>query len=584
MNNYKNLTKKELLKLVYQRDKDIKKAYSAPKKVGIVWNQELNSEQVVLESDSKFAILEHNKSKSIKTSGDTDPPHIFIEGDNYHALQALTYTHRGKVDVIYIDPPYNTGNGFIYNDKWVDKEDGYKHSKWLTMMNNRLWLAKDLLSPNGIIFISIDDNEQANLKLLCNNIFEEKNFVANVPRITKLGSNQGNFYSPSKDYVLVYRSSNRIEKFNEVLSEEYKRKFKDKDEYGHYSTKSLYQSSLDARPNQRYFIECPDGTLAIPPGKMPALKEDASKIKPQCKEDKVWRWSVNSYLKKKGNLVFKKSKRTPLLDEKGNKSKWNVYTKCYLKDKERDGVRPKDWMDKYSTRLGTKELCDMGFSFDFPKSKEMLKYLINISCSKKNSTILDFFAGSGTTGHAVLELNKEDGGTRQFIVCTNNENNIATEICQPRIKKAIKGYKKEKANCHVDGLGGSLHYFKIKFVENIPHEAQLKYNISRESTGLLCLKHKLFDKVSNNQKWDIFASKNKKEFLCIFYEMQGRSLNSFMEAIKRIDGKKYIYLHSRDDIYYFESKFKNMDDYKVFSIPEKIIHSYKTTNKRSKNR
>jgi adenine-specific DNA-methyltransferase len=174
MSKYDNLSKEELLRLVERQESELKS-----KKYGLVWDSEREPEQVVLNCENNLPILKRVKGKEIRTVDEDD--NILIEGDNYHALTVLNYTHKEKVDVIYIDPPYNTGNkDFIYNDRYVDKEDGFRHSKWLNFMGKRLKLAKSLLKETGVIFISIDDHELAQLKLLCDEIFGEDNLITNI--------------------------------------------------------------------------------------------------------------------------------------------------------------------------------------------------------------------------------------------------------------------------------------------------------------------------------------------------------------------------------------------------------------------
>ncbi len=171
-------TKEELIELVHS----LKKA----KKFGLVWEDK--PEQVAIDCQTKLPVLQEVADRAI-TKADDQPTNLIIEGDNYHSLSTLNYTHAGKIDVIYIDPPYNTGNkDFIYNDHYVDKEDAFKHSKWLSFMSKRLKLAKQLLTDTGLVFISIDDSEQAHLKLLCDDIFGEVNFVGTAPRKTGAGS------------------------------------------------------------------------------------------------------------------------------------------------------------------------------------------------------------------------------------------------------------------------------------------------------------------------------------------------------------------------------------------------------------
>lgn len=197
MAKYDNFSREELIELLQKQDKELTR-----KKYGLVWDKEKEPEQVVLDCAKKLPILKNITEKDIKTND--DDYNIMIEGDNYHALQVLNYTHKGKIDVIYIDPPYNTGEkDFIYNDKYIDKEDGYRHSKWLSFMEKRLDLAKNLLSDSGVIFVSIDENEETNLSLLMNKIYGEKNFVEKIiwnKRIPKNDKGIGNIH----EYILLY--------------------------------------------------------------------------------------------------------------------------------------------------------------------------------------------------------------------------------------------------------------------------------------------------------------------------------------------------------------------------------------------
>ncbi|RYD75268.1 MAG: site-specific DNA-methyltransferase, partial [Verrucomicrobiaceae bacterium] len=289
---------------------------------------------------------------------------LYIEGDNLDALKLLQETYHGKVRVIYIDPPYNTGNDFIYGDDFsmsreeyargsgeVDEEgdamsgdedckrnpatNGRLHSGWLSMIYPRLKLARNLLTDDGVIFISIGDDEIANLKKLCNEIFGGDNFISQVTRIAKRTSDKGTHFRPTKDYILAYAKSIRdlpefgVRKVRDIgdyrFSEKDGRRYKK-------SGASLFQPSLDSRPNQRYFIEAPDGSLIIPPGNVfPEERKDGSKVKPLSNADKVWRWSVDTYRRQKHLLIFTQaSARNPLLDEHGRQSKWNIYPKVYF--------------------------------------------------------------------------------------------------------------------------------------------------------------------------------------------------------------------------------------------------------------
>lgn len=497
--DYSNWSKEELIK-------ELKKVEKR-KKYGIVWEDK--PEQVALLCKEKLPVLVEDKSKEIVTDKEK-PVNILIEGDNYHALSVLNYTHKGKIDVIYIDPPYNTGNGdtFRYNDKIVDKEDAYRHSKWISFMEKRLELAKNLLSRKGVIFISIGEDELASLKLLCDEIFGENNRIAILTRIAKKGSSQGKFISPGVDYVLVYaKNIDFTERFKAPINADYYSRFDKEDSTGKYLEKGLYQSSLNPMrgcSNQRYFIRCPDGTLVIPPGKvMPKTKKDAEQIEPRSKEDKVWRWTAKTYIENKNLLVFKKTKNSPLIDQNGKKSEWNVYTKQYLEKSIEKGFVPNNLIENATNAEATSELKSLNIDADFayPKPTGLIKYLINLSFHyDKEIIVLDFFAGSGTTGHAVLDLNKEDGGNRKFILCTNNENNICTEVCYPRIKKVIQNLEKEAKGKIVKNMPGNLKYFRTDFVDANPSDKNKRKMVAK-LTEMLCLKEECFDEVKEGHKF-----------------------------------------------------------------------------------
>jgi len=428
---------------------------------------------------------------------------LYIEGDNLEVLKLLQKGYSNKIKMIYIDPPYNTGHDFVYKDNYKDnlknyqqmtgqideegnrltsnsESDGRYHSNWLNMMYPRVRLARNLLKEDGVIFMSIDDNEVDNLKKLSNEIFGESNFIAEMTRKTKLTSNKGNFFAPSHEYILVYaKMKDKLGQFNdeEAQSEQsYTDLFKYEDDYSKYNIVGLYQPSLDSRPNQRYFIKCPDGSFCIPPGEtMPQEIFDASFVKPRSNKDKVWRWSYESYLKyDKSNLVFKETKTSPLIDENGKQSRWNVYTKIYLKDRLNDGARPVTLINKYPNSEASKELIDMKIPFDFSKPKNLIKYLIKIQHNTElsNQIILDFFSGSATTAHAVLDLNSEIKTNYSFIQIQLPEQtdeksdafksgfkNIA-EIGKERIRRAGKKIK-DSNPLHSQNLDTGFKVFKL---------------------------------------------------------------------------------------------------------------------------
>lgn len=394
---------------------------------------------------------------------------LYIEGDNLDALKLLRNTYAGKVKMIYIDPPYNTGHDFIYDDDFsktkadydaesgdYDEEggrlvansesNGRFHSDWCSMMYPRLLLARDLLCKNGVIFISIGDDELASVLDILDRVFGRPNRLGIVPRISKKGSNKGTYFRPTKDYVLAYAASkdccapfsvsieateryDYVEKTGPRKGERYRK--------GH----SLFQASLDSRPNQRYFIEAPDGKLIIPPGSVfPEEKADAAYILPRSNADKVWRWSWSSYLEKReqGLILFEHSIQSPLVDEDGAPTNWNVYEKKYEKDELNKRALPDDVIAGFLNSQATTELGKLGIPFPFSKPVGLLNYLVNLVLTDgaaENSIVLDFFSGSATTAHAVMQLNAEDGGNRKFIMVQ------LPEVCDEKSEAAKAGYK-----------------------------------------------------------------------------------------------------------------------------------------------
>ena len=355
-----------------------------------------------------------------------DTENLYIEGDNLEVLKLLQESYLGKVKMIYIDPPYNTGNDFIYNDDFkmtgeeyadetgeLDEEgnrlfrntdsNGRFHSDWCSMIYSRLMLARNLLSNDGVIFISISETEIDTLKKMCVEIYGEKNYVATIVRKTKTTSNNGNQFAPSHEYIVVCaKSISKLNGFNDSEAQEdkdYVKLFKYEDDYSKYNIIGLYQPALK-HGGSTYPIECPEGTFVVTP------------------ENKQWRWNEQTYLKNKAEnrVVFKETKTSPLLTPEGKQSKWNIYTKLYLKERLESGMRPITFIDKYTNSEASKELIKMGIPFDFSKPRRLMQYLIKICIADKDSIILDFFSGSATTAHAVMQLNAEDGGNRKFIM------------------------------------------------------------------------------------------------------------------------------------------------------------------------
>ena len=428
-------------------------------------NQNLVLDTALFDADFKHRLMASIDDLDERTDG------LLIHGDNFHALNLLQEGYREQIKCIYIDPPYNTGNdGFNYRDN-------YQHSSWLSMMENRLELGRELLGEDGMNFTSIGDDEISNLNIVYKNIFGDLNFITTITRIAKSGGNKGELYKPKKDYILfACKDKSSINKLDYGLDDtrEYnwlleefkgeKRKF--------FKGEMPYREKLDARPNQRYYIQAPDGSLIIPKGNVfPKKKEDSATVFPLSNEDNCWTWSVARYLEEKENdrFIFQKSEKSPFLDEYGKKSNWTVYKKIFEEDVEGRKIILSDILSGCENSLGTKEMDSLSLSFSYPKSSKLVEHLVK-HVSQKNATILDYFAGSGTTGHAVINLNREDGGKRKYILVEMGE--YFETVTKPRIQKVIyaKDWKDGKPNplggTRTDAPAQNSHCFKTIRLES----------------------------------------------------------------------------------------------------------------------
>ena len=558
--NYDDWSKEELIKEL-RRIKETK--------YGLVWHRDLPEEKIdiLINPDARtpnemfpnemagkpFPILKEVKTKEVNNDKGK-PINLLIEGDNYHSLAVLNFTHQEAVDLIYIDPPYNTGNDdFIYNDKirsgYVKKDDPFRHSKWLAFMEKRLKLAKNLLKKDGVIFMSIDDNEFAQLKLLADEIFDEKNFVIDVIWNSRKSVSSDAIVSLNHNHTLLYAKD--IDVLREVAKKGLKFKLQtkaerftnpDNDPRGPWTADPFDAPNL--RPNLTYPIKNPKtGKVFMPP-------------KGRC-----WRTTKEEYEKflKDGRIVF------------GKNGISKPQLKRYLSDAEEKGLTPKSiWDDVGTTTNGTQELEEIlgEKKFNNPKPVSLIRRILELT-TDKNSVVLDFMAGSGTTGHAVLALNKEDGGSRQFILCTNNENNICTDVCYPRLKKVIKGYKNAKGE-NVAGLGGNLKYYICDFVEAEPTDRNKRKLVS-ESTEMLCIRENAFELVQDESDFKIFKN-NDKYLGIVFYE---EAIDDFKKAIKKIKGHFNTYVFSLGDDPH-EKQFADVKNkVTLCAIPEVILKVYR---------
>lgn len=414
------------------------------KKYGLVW--EKHEEKVDRMMQDNIPVFTEVKEREIKATYENSY-NFLLEGDNLHSLKLLEKTHAGKIDVIYIDPPYNTRNkDFIYDDTFVDKNDGYAHSKWLSFMSERLEIAKRVLSDEGVIFISINRYEHAQLKILCDTIFGEENLLGIITwESTTQPINAGiaKFQIQQKcEFIYIY-AKNKSKKNNFKLKETLtKNSYPHKGKYGKCRFEIIEKSDSGQ------------------------YKRDSMKFRilgHYPREGKRWQIGVETARK---------------LEAEGKLEIVNGIVKkaIYPEDETEKVTLQPFWSHLDSKLVGTAQkgkdelnfVMSKSVGFDTVKPTDLIINLL--SHFENNITILDFFAGSGTTAHAVLELNKEDGGNRKFILCTNNENNICEEITYERIKRVIYGYsyvekkKNVEKTVNVEGIPANLKYFKTDFI------------------------------------------------------------------------------------------------------------------------
>lgn len=410
-------------------------------KYGLVF--ETSEEKIEKLCNEKIPYLEKIENKTINKGANNR--HILIEGDNYASLKLLLKTHRNKIDFIYIDPPYNTGNNdFIYNDNMIGSDDTFRHSKRLSFMRKRLNIARALLNEQGVIFISIDDNEQANLKILCDEIFGESNFITMFLRKTKsMTGDDGNGLNIQHEYLLVYGKKKCLVNFAGALKDFKGYSNPDNDPNG---IRCSGDPSAKSGSQTTYFgIKNPiTGQIDYPPkGRYWAFSEDTLK-----KYIDSGRIKFKNQIKKgQRGFVFKRYASTM-----ANKNE-AVGTLEFIDNAFMNSVATVELKEIFNER-----------KFDYPKPTTFVKQLIKIF-PKKDGIILDFFAGSGTTGQAVLELNKEDGGNRHFILCTNNENNICDDITYERLKTVITGKRQDGSIYRENPYEDNLTYLKVNFAE-----------------------------------------------------------------------------------------------------------------------
>ena len=537
------------------------------KKYGLVWEDK--PEEVEERLREELPVLIEDTGKAIVSEDAGAPNHILIEGDNLEALTALAYTHEGKIDVIYIDPPYNTGNkDFVYNDQFVDKEDSYRHSKWLSFMSRRLRIAKRLLSDKGVIFISIDENELGQLKVLGDEIFND-NFVG-----------QWNWFKSSTPPALSKKIKRNIEYILCWQSSENNEKFK--------GVQKVSKSNDPFTKPQNTFKELlfpkDSITCKLPNGIYDAGTYGTHKFPNELLNNLVVRNGKNANaVRFRNRFVWVQE----TLNENINNGLYVELSKSLVLSYKRGNYSPEvppNFIDASvgvdTTENAGRQLMDIFNDtkvFDYPKPLSLIKYLLNFSYGKK-LTILDFFAGSGTTLHATMQLNAEDGGKRKCILVTNNENNICEEVTYERNRRVIQGYTTPKGE-EVSGLSGNtLRYYKTDFISRDRTPRNMRALVAA-STDLLCIKNDIYKEaklagLNINPKIARYFAEGDRSMLVIYDERAISAIAEILETVEPGREKTKVYVFSAGS-YAYDDEFEEVaDKVQLCALPDAIYQAY----------
>lgn len=604
-------TTEELQLRIRELEKEITRLHKAVKeqRYGLHWLDV--PEAFETETENKIPILEEVKEKAI-VNNDGKPTHILIEGDNYHALTCLNYTHKTKIDLIYIDPPYNTGkDGFTYKDKRylteypdgkiVPSDHPLRHSYWLSFMFKRLDLAKGLLKETGKIVISIDDNELANLVLICSEVFGASNQVAILPTIMNLKGNQDQFgFAGTHEYTVVFAKDISKCSFNEFELDEIEMDKWQEDEIGFFKKgaplratgeedkredraemfypiliKNNEASTITKDEHSRLYNKV-DKTFQDDylEGLLAQYKEKGFEIVlPLSNKDYGrWRWGFSDKNKKRleTDIIVNRTKNGI-----------SLYKKQRPDLNELPSRKPKSlfYKPEYSSGNGTFQIKNiLGYrAFKNPKPIDLMKDLITI-CSNKTAIILDFFAGSGTTLQACLELNNSKFNI-QNIICTNNEGSICTNVTYPRSQMVMHGYTNLKGE-NIDGLGNSLKYYRTSFVgKNNPTRANDtdKVELSQKAGYLLALSENTLNETTTGTYYQVFE--NDQRITAIYFQEDLTQLEQFIASVAQNGKHTAVYIFSWSNGEEFIPMFDHLSHVAIKTIPQPILEIYRSINK-----
>lgn len=572
------------------------------KRYGLVWEDKPEAAHEILRG--KIPVFVEDAKRRIEASEEDAPHHVLIEGDNLHALAALQYTHAGKIDVIYIDPPYNTGNkDFRYNDDYVDKEDSFRHSKWLSFMEKRIRFSRTLLSECGVFLVSIDDNEFAQLSMLVRDVFRDQNEVARLPTIMNLKGNQDQFaFAGAHEYTIVACLDKESADFGQfpVDEDEIEEEW-ETDDVGYFKRGApLNATGIDSprskRPNMFYPLLVKGGTVSA------ITVDEYSRI--YCKElglfdDEYIRVLESKYTELGYEFVLPKS---AVSADAWGRWRWGyskenverlardvivVRTKSsvtlYKKQRPEIGDLPSSkpktiwYKPEYSSGNGNAQLKSiLGHSLEtagaiYPKPVQLIKDLISIGNKQRDLVVLDFFAGSGTTLHATMALNAEDGGKRQCILVTNNENGICEEVCYERNKRVIQGYRTPKGE-DMPGLSANhLHYLKTEVVDREP-TTKNRRQLVKLAVDLIRLKENAWDRIAGLSTGKEVQAFQGKDFT-LFVVVDVDRIPAVVEQVRSLPGKSKVYVLS-PDADPFTADFEEVQDrLDLVALPEAIYRS-----------
>lgn len=546
------------------------------KKYGLVWEEKPEDIEDRL-CDELPVLIERNDDKvhPIISDNPEAPNHLIIEGDNLAALTELSYTHSGKVDVIYIDPPYNTGSkeregGFFYNDDFVDSDNEYFHSKWLCFMSKRLKIAHNLLSDKGIIFISIDDNEQANLKILCDEIFGKNNFVGTYFwKRTSTPPALSYKIRRKLEYVICYQKTN-------------------------IPQRTFAQGYIDGGDVPLLNSGNPEGILSFPIGTVRFNLPDGTYTN-----------SLDYKIQLIDNVIVENGRNANVFRAKGHFKWGQTNLECEIGEGTYFLIKSRQFSPRFqkATRatkvpsniiddevgVGTnedaqKEMDYLNMSFSYAKPTSLVKFLIKMPFwEDKNITVLDFFAGSGTTLQAVMHLNSEDNGKRTCILCQREDQIPGTDsyICSgvtyERNRRLIEQYINSENEFTNIFPNNNIRYYRTEF---LPRERSVKNmrELVQAATGLLCIKNDNYNEApfggrKMNSKYARFFDNGKQKMLIIYEE---RAIPFIAEIIKTMpeDTKIMVYVFSHSSYAYNDEFAEVADRVELCALPEAIYQAY----------